>query len=784
MIRISDSYKEGTYDAPSTEINPALKDATYCKKWAEKIYSLYVKNKTHWGSDAYSEWNILRQYSVGQQNTDKYKTFLLEDSSALTNQSVTTVNSTPLGRIAARQGWINVLFENISIAPKIMNAFHGMFDDIDFDIFVDAVDSNSRDAEDYIKYTKFIEGINEQWMLDFKQKAGIPIDEDAELPHSVEELNVMAANDGFKLNYAKAMEKVTRGCLDASKWDDVIKKKVLNDLFVFGYAATKDYWDNEDGKFKLKYIDPARLVIQYSEELDYSDYEYAGYFSAMTISQLKKKCPNIPEQKWRDLASQYTGYMNNGSTQWNDPIDNYYNKIDDRWPWDSFKVCVFEAEWMDSDIKRNLKIKSVYNRETIRELDFDEEVRPLSKKQIERGAAQTEEKIIIRRYYQCSWVVDSDIVFDNGPINMAPRPTLSKPIGTYHVEQLPQMGIIRQLRPFLDQLQITWLKYQNSVAMMIEKGYAVNVGMLMNIPDGKGKKWDFLELFKMMKQTGFLPYMVSLTGNYQGGSPTPITEIGGGLGTRIEETMQSFQMLFSIIENFTGLNAVALGSNPDPNAAVGTTQMALNATNNTLKPTVNALFEIKRHAAESLMMRTQIGIRANEQVRKVQAGIIGEADVELLRLAEKNGAQYGLVVKQRPASEFKQELYKWVEVALATGRDGNAGIKLPEAMLLKEKLFRGENLTSIRQELAYSIKKEEKRIYNEQMAKINQQNQGLAQIEQQKQQNEAGKMQMDLQGQIQLKEMDKEIARMTNNAKFVETILKEAEIDGQEAASK
>jgi hypothetical protein len=32
--------------------------------------------------------------------------------------------------------------------------------------------------------------------------------------------------------------------------------------------------------------------------------------------------------------------------------------------------------------------------------------------------------------------------------------------------------------------------------------------------------------------------------------------------------------------------------------------------------------------------------------------------------------------------------------------------------------------------------------------------------------------------------MDKEIARMTNNAKFVETILKEAEIDGQEAASK
>ena len=103
----------------------------------------------------------------------------------------------------------------------------------------------------------------------------------------------------------------------------------------------------------------------------------------------------------------------------------------------------------------------------------------------------------------------TEICFDYGPVNMVPRPNMSKPKGTFHVEQLPQGGIIERLVPFLDQLQITWLKYQNSVAMMIERGYAVNVGMLMNITDGRKKKWDMLELLKMMRQTGILPNLLS-----------------------------------------------------------------------------------------------------------------------------------------------------------------------------------------------------------------------------------------------------------------------------------
>jgi hypothetical protein len=441
------------------------------------------------------------------------------------------------------------------------------------------------------------------------------------------------------------------------------------------------------------------------------------------------------------------------------------------YPWDNFKVCVFDAEWMDTDTKRNLKIKSVYGRDTVRELDFDEEVKPLSKKQKERGADQKEERIFIRRYYQCSWIVGSEVAFDFGPINMLPRPNMTRPVGTFHVEQMPQGGIIERLIPFLDHLMITWLKFQNSVAMMLENGYAVNVGMLMNVTDGKGKKWPMLDLLKMMRQTGVLPYMLSLSGNYQGGAPTPVTPMGGGMGARVKETSETFALIFTMIENITGLNPVALGTNPDPNAPVGTTQMALNATNNTLKPFITALFEIKRSSAESLMQRIQIGIRANEDIREVYTGLIGATDVEMLRTAEKSGAQYGLIVRQRPSEQYRQEIARYIEIALAASRDGGNSLELPDGLLIKEKMWRGENLTAIRQEIAYSIKKSKAEYEQKQQALVAQQGQMNQQTEQMKIQSAQQTLQVETQKEMALRGMDASTARMTNNSKFIEIIM-------------
>jgi hypothetical protein len=158
-------------------------------------------------------------------------------------------------------------------------------------------------------------------------------------------------------------------------------------------------------------------------------------------------------------------------------------------------------------------------------------------------------------------------------------------------------------------------------------------------------------------------------------------------------------------------------------------------------------------------------------VREVYAGLIGETDVEMLRQAEKLGAQYGLVVRQRPSGEYKQELSRYIETALAASRDGGNSLELPDAMLIREKMWRGENLTAIRQEVAYHIRKAKKEYEQKQQALVQQQQDGMMQQEQMKIQSEQAKAQMEAQQQMALKAFDVAVARVTNNHKFIDTIM-------------
>ena len=76
---------------------------------------------------------------------------------------------------------------------------------------------------------------------------------------------------------------------------------------------------------------------------------------------------------------------------------------------------------------------------------------------------------------------------------MASRKNYSKPQLTFHVEQLLQPSIMERLKPIFDQIEITFLKYQNSLAKMVENGYAVNTSMLANVTLG-GEKLQSLRL--------------------------------------------------------------------------------------------------------------------------------------------------------------------------------------------------------------------------------------------------------------------------------------------------
>ena len=708
----SDQNNEDLYPFPNRDINPAKKDAMYHKKWAEAIYAIFISSRASWGIGEHDSFIKQRAYAIGRQSTDKYKSFLLEEQQSDSN-AVSSVDDMPISRVARREGWLNVLWDNFTIGPKLMDSMHGMFDTLDFDLYVNAIDPNSLSMQENAKYIALVEGQNLKWQTEYKKRAGLPVDENVILPKTMQELAAVEAQGGFKLNVAKAMEKLAKHSFIASRWSDVIKKKLVDDLVTIGRCATRDRYDREDGMFKTEYIDPARLVIQYSEDNDYADSSYGGYFRLLTISDLKFRMPELLDDELRKLARSNQGLFGNPSVRNNGQWENMYDLYDETnhtYGWYDFKVSVFEAEWMDWDLSRALKHTTTRGSNRYNRIDYDTKLSP--------GDTKKEKITSTRKPRQCTWVVGTKHVFDDGPVHMAPRPQPSVPKLSFHVEQLHGPSLIKRSIPIMDQIALLWLRYQNSVAKMIESGFAVDMGMIMNISDGHGKKYPVDQILKMWKQTGILPFMPSRMGNYQGGAVSPVHALPSDFESKLNATRSAFEFQFQMFEQVTGINPITLGQSPSPDAPVATTEAAMQATSTIIKPIATALFEVKQNIGECIVSRIQTGIRVSEKVRKAYGGIVGENDINVIRLAEKSAVRYGLSMQAKPDQLFKQKLVKYIELALASGRDGKAGIELPDALLLEEKLWRGADLSDIRNDLNWTINRSKQAISLEKEALI------------------------------------------------------------------
>lgn len=780
MLDVDEKYKGEGYAFPSHDIDPKLKHGDYLRNHAESIYSLFLRNNCSWGVSDIDRFSENRLYSRGEQSIDSYKSWFLNDlSTDSSTSSSDDFDSTPLSRVSKREGWANILWKNLSPAPMLMSSLHGSLDRQDFDLYIDTIDADSRGLMADAKYRKMVEAKFADWQIDFKKKAGIPVDEQMIYPRTQEEFDMFEAEDGFKLAVATSMQKLVRHSFSISKWDSVVRKKVIDDLLCNGYGATRDYFDPEEGKWKVKYLDIAQLVIQYSNEFDYCDSEYAGYQTYETISNLRNKLPNVPEIKLKELAKLFQGKLNNPTGNWEkiselDPATQTYKGLN------GFKVPVFEAEWMDFNSEKKLYYRNRHGRDLIIDLGYDGEVRPISEESKRLGARQEVKKIGVRQPYQCTWVIGTEYIYDDGMVTMAARESLNKPALTFHVEQLLQPPPIENLKPILDEITQLYLRYQNSLAMMVERGYAINTTMIGNVNLG-GATLPTAEVINMWQQTGRLLYSYGGEGLYTGGAALPVTPIDGGLGTRVDETIKSLEFAFKKIELFTGINLAGLGITPEPNVPTSSTKEALQATMNVLKPILDATYEIKQSVGESMMRRIQIGIRNSEKIRETYRGVISPTEIDALKEMEKNSVQYGMTLKAKPDSMMKAQFSKWLDAAVQDTRDGNTGLHVSDAMYFTSRLEAGEDIQDLIKQMRYQIKKNREEAQQQKSADIQQQIDGNAQNEQLKHQNEMQKIQAEgqmkageemLRGQVKEKNL-----KLENNYKFLEELRKAADAE-------
>ncbi|MHA1122316.1 MAG: hypothetical protein ACTSPC_05835 [Candidatus Heimdallarchaeota archaeon] len=735
-------YKKKAYRRPAYNINPEDKGKKYCIKVSESIYSAYLRDKTAVSYSAIAQFNEQRQYGRGQQDEDWYKDYLSSRATSTSAETVALDTDTgadfSVNRASAREGWKNVDWSIFSIMPKIKMALQGNFDGIERDIIATAIDDKSLDEEDRKKWLAWVEKENAQWIREQEIKHGLPQKKQTFIPEDPEELELYKLNGGFKANYTRVMELVTRSIFKGSDWDD-LKENLIDDLIDIGIAITKDYYDSETKRVRVRYCDPLATVLQYSRARGFDTSEYGGEIRKVSVSKLISE--GFSEEIVKEIAYQYSGYFGNPiQSEWNS-----YNVRDEHgWKFSNYKVLVFDVCWIDTDAsKEAVYITKIGNREKSRKIGFDE--KPAKGEKVRSTN--------LRRLYKCSWIVDTEYAYDYGLEYDVPRELPSEPLIPYKAYRIPTQELTKTLMPLLRNLQVAWLLYQNSIAMSINSGHAIEIGAIQNVGLGGGKN-EFLKVIGMWRDTGVLLYKDKTLLGGRGSAGKPIHEMPGSLGRDIEGSIKMFSFNMQLIENITGINPLAIGQTPNPNAPVGTSEMAVAATAKVLRPLLNGVFRIKEKAAKSAMLRIQLGARHNDEMREGYKNIISKRDWEVLKKAEGNNVTYGIHLEARGTEEERIDLKAAAVDALKAGRDGRAGIDMDTYTYILERLANYANLKEIRLYLTSAIRRSKRELAEraDQAAILEgQKNQGL---EQQKAQDRLEEQELETKGKRILEDQE------------------------------
>ena len=655
------SYQRGAYPFPKDEIPTKEKDAGWCRKWCEAMYATYITDRTGVPYSTIDELNDLRDYAAGMQSVERYQDILLDESEEGGDLT----------------GYMNVNWEIFSVMPKFLHIIRGIFEEQEHKIVATAVDPKSNEQREMAKLRKWFKGRYKPILDAVNQFAGVK-QEPEWIPETLDELEIYQQVGGFKLAKETEIEEGLAYTMYISDWRE-IKRKMLDDFSTINCAAVKDFTDPYTRKVKARWVDPVRLVMQYSKHWDHRNSEYAGELISETISNIRKNT-DLSEEQLRNLAQFYNGRnANKNLSSW---TEEDLKLEGGGWKYDNFKIDIMDAEWFSVNSK-NFTKRTNTRGETLMYEEKDGKIYDTETK-----------KTTTNRYkvvYRCKWIVGTEYVYDHGLQYDVPRPGKKEVELSFKFYKLPGRSIVSLAVPNLDQIQLTWLKMQNALAMSANSGVAVEYTSLMNMKLG-GEKMEPLEILSIRRDTGDLIYKMTThlgKANIPGGM-RPIQELTGGMGPQLQEFVALFDLNLNFIRDLTGINQIADASNPDPNQSVGGAEMAVAATSNALKPLYAGYIRLKELVARSCAIRLQLLVRHDKKAYDGYIPVVGGAGVKILSIGtEILDADWEIQVQAKPTDQRKQTILQAAMNAMNPDKDGYVGIEEQDFMMIERMLESG-----------------------------------------------------------------------------------------------
>jgi hypothetical protein len=615
------------------------------------------------------------QYSIGEQDEDKYKP-LLKINPSQSNTSWT--------------GSMNWAVKNY--ATKRLNIAVSKISEREYDPVVDALDQNAIDSKNsvkqrikfYMDYKDDIKGIEE--MLGGKSLAPEEVDP-VLLPETSDELDLWMETN-FKFKEASILEKGIIHHLDRNRYSNT-KRLLAYDSFVLGVSVA--YAGMDDNILPEAYrCNPADIIVPPTDREDFSDINYVGQILRVTVGDFYKMVgDSLPKVKVEELVEKY-GTTNASSHFYNSHDRTNTNSFQDQTRIELMRFCYKSPNEM---VQMTMRDKHGNDRTYEKEYDYYR-----SSKEQEKFKEKYPDRTLTRKkywsVYDGYWVSGSDTVFryDEMHHQERNRGNLSQTALPYkifapNIKNNRTVSTMKQIIPVLDELQSYHIKKQHVLANAIPAVWAIDLNALRNA----NFKWNNKDMTDQAKieflfQSGIFMFD-SGDRHLPGSNYQPIRNLANSVANEVMMYTNLIVTALNEIDEIIGINKVTAASNLRPDTLKGTAEIQADASEVALDYLYRADRDISLEVIKSfgILTRQSIKYKTDGYYEK----ILPKKEVELLRNTPIE--DFGYMVKLRPtASEWKR-LYDEAMAAVNAGQIGwDDYIDLKAISTLKEaqNLFR------------------------------------------------------------------------------------------------
>ena len=268
---------------------------------------------------------------------------------------------------------------------------------------------------------------------------------------------------------------------------------------------------------------------------------------------------------------------------------------------------------------------------------------------------------------------------------------------------------------FADQLQLSHLKLQQSIAKAKPDGLIVDIEGLENVQLGKGGELQPLDIQDIYEQTGVFYYRSK---NPEGGFQNPPIRSLDNSIRNINELIGIYNHNLRLIRDTTGINEVMDGTSPKGEQLVGVRQQAIAAGNNAIYDITNASIYLYSKICEDIVKCLQI-LPKQSVLFKAYERAIGKSNMQVLSsFGDLPMYNFGVKVQTEMDDTEKAYLEQNIQVAL-----GQKEIDLEDAIAIRQlkDVDQAERLLIIRRKKRMRMQQQMAQQNSQMQAQMNQQ---------------------------------------------------------------